>query len=100
MLMPLLNIIKLKLTAALAVALVVAAYSLFKLVLIAKIAFFAKALFILKELLSKHKQQVDWVPHHDEFAHHDQGWDGGHGWGRSGKNSHNLAYSAYRYNKI
>ncbi|XP_028177086.1 uncharacterized protein LOC135083628 [Ostrinia nubilalis] len=98
MLIPLVLIAKAKAIALVVLSLVVIAASIFKLALLAKIAFIVKAISILKALLAKkneHHEEEVWAPPHDDHGHGGHGgWEGG--WSRSKKDAGNLAYSAYR----
>lgn len=78
----------------------VIAASVFKIALLAKIAFVIKVIAIIKALLAKkHAQEESWEPHgwepHVEQVHAEpsHGWEGG--WSRSRNEANNLAYSAY-----
>ncbi|CAH0597872.1 unnamed protein product [Chrysodeixis includens] len=101
MLIPLLLLAKAKAVAIVVAAIVVIAASLFKIALIAKIAFLFKIFGIIKSLLAKKSQEESWEPHgwesHEHHvaapAQHSQGWDGG--WSRTKTEANNLAYSAY-----
>ncbi|KAL0811307.1 hypothetical protein ABMA28_009721 [Loxostege sticticalis] len=98
MLIPLVLLAKAKAIALVVLSLVVIAASIFKLAVLAKIAFIVKAIAILKALLAKKHQHEEeaWVPHVEEHGHggHGGGWEGG--WSRSKNDAGNLAYSAYR----
>ncbi|XP_049880862.1 uncharacterized protein LOC126377207 [Pectinophora gossypiella] len=95
MLVPLLLLAKAKAIALVVFSLLVIAASLFKLAVLAKIAFIAKAIAALKLLLARKHQEEEhgWVPHHEEHHDHGHGWEGG--WSRSRNEANNLAYSAY-----
>ncbi|KAH9644667.1 hypothetical protein HF086_011836 [Spodoptera exigua] len=103
MLIPLMLLAKAKAVAIVVLALVVIAASLFKLALLAKIAFIIKLIAIIKALLAKKhaQEEVSWEPHgwephaehHPVAAEHGHGWEGG--WARTRNEANNLAYSAY-----
>ncbi|CAG9135582.1 hypothetical protein JYU34_019210 [Plutella xylostella] len=89
-LMPILALLKLKLTALIPLFLGIIAFAVFKAYLLGKVAFIAAAIGILKKLL-EHKKSSGWSePAHEE--HH--GWESSGGWGRSVE-AQNLAYSAH-----
>ncbi|XP_026754253.2 uncharacterized protein LOC113514375 [Galleria mellonella] len=95
LLIPLLLLAKAKAVAIITLSLVVMAASLYKLAVMAKIAFIVKAIAILKALLHKkhHEEEHGWVPHVEEHHGH-EGWDGG--WSRSKNDGSSLAYSHYQ----
>ncbi|GBP17580.1 hypothetical protein EVAR_12291_1 [Eumeta japonica] len=95
MLIPLMLLAKAKAVALMTAFLGIIAFSIFKIMVMLKIAFIAKALAILKWLLSKHHhhhEEHGWIPHEEHHDHH--GWDGG--WARSKSDAQNLAYAAHR----
>ncbi|OWR52866.1 uncharacterized protein LOC116774924 [Danaus plexippus] len=93
-LLPILALIKLKLTALIPLFLGIIAFAVFKAYLLGKIAFIAAAFGALKKLLeSKSKSGGGgWA----EPAHEEHGWEsqGGGGWGRS-QDAQNMAYGAH-----
>ncbi|XP_059050472.1 uncharacterized protein LOC131845424 [Achroia grisella] len=95
LLIPLLVLAKIKAAAVVVLSIVVIAASLYKLALMAKIAFIFKAIAILKALLHKkhHEEEHGWVPHVEEHHGH-EGWEGG--WSRSKNDGSSLAYSHYQ----
>ncbi|KAJ8709513.1 hypothetical protein PYW08_009517 [Mythimna loreyi] len=101
-LIPLILLAKAKAVAIVVISLVIIAASLFKLALLAKIAFIIKLIAIIKALLAKkHAQEESWEPHgwephvehHPVAAEHGHGWESG--WSRSRNEANNMAYSAY-----
>ncbi|CAH0401546.1 unnamed protein product [Chilo suppressalis] len=91
-LMPIIQLIKLKLTALIPLFLGIIAFAVFKAYLLGKIAFIAAAFGALKKLLDAKKNSGGWA----EPAHEEHGWEsgGGGGWGRS-QEGQNLAYAAH-----
>ncbi|XP_063541929.1 uncharacterized protein LOC134750640 [Cydia strobilella] len=99
MLLPLLHLLKAKLGALAVLFLGVIAFSIFKLALMAKIAFIAKAIALIKVLLAKkHEEHDGWDhPVHDDHGHGHGGWESP-GWGRSGKiEGADMAYAGYKH---
>ncbi|XP_013185065.1 uncharacterized protein LOC106130709 [Amyelois transitella] len=93
LLIPLLLLAKAKAIALIVLSLLVIAGSIYKIAVMAKIAFIVKAITFLKHLLhKKHEEEHGgWAPV-EEHSH--GGWDGG--WSRSKNDAGNLAYSHYR----
>ncbi|XP_063369290.1 uncharacterized protein LOC134657659 [Cydia amplana] len=74
------------------------AISIWKLAVMAKIAFIAKVIAIIKALLAKkHEEHGGWAPPvHDDHGHGHGGWES-QGWGRSGKiEAADMAYAGYK----
>ncbi|XP_045455528.1 uncharacterized protein LOC123665239 [Melitaea cinxia] len=91
-LLPILALIKLKLSALIPLFLGIIAFAVFKFYILGKIAFIAAAFGALKKLLdSKSKSGGGgW----SEPAHEEHGWESGGGWGRS-QDAQNMAYAAH-----
>ncbi|XP_053619731.1 uncharacterized protein LOC128680534 [Plodia interpunctella] len=96
LLIPLLLLAKAKAVAIIVLSLVVIAASLFKLAVMAKIAFIVKAITVLKALLHKkhHEEDHGWAPVEEHSHGGHGGWEGG--WSRSKNDGSSLAYSHYR----
>ncbi|XP_063629951.1 uncharacterized protein LOC134801341 [Cydia splendana] len=95
-LLPLLALLKAKLFALSVLFLGIIAISIWKIALLAKIAFIAKVLALIKALLAKkHEEHSGWAPPvHDDHGH--GGWES-QGWGRSGKiEGADMAYAGYK----
>ncbi|XP_061723560.1 uncharacterized protein LOC133529768 [Cydia pomonella] len=98
LLMPLMHLLKAKLGALAVLFLGVIAISIWKLALMAKIAFIAKIIAIIKALLAKkHEEHGGWAPPiHEDHGHGHGGWES-QGWGRSGKiEGADMAYAGYK----
>ncbi|CAF4869457.1 unnamed protein product [Pieris macdunnoughi] len=93
-LLPILALIKLKLTALIPLFLGIIAFAVFKAYLLGKVAFIAAAFGALKKLLdSKNSKSSGW----SEPPHEEHGWEsggGGGGWGRS-QDAQNMAYGGH-----
>ncbi|XP_063369254.1 uncharacterized protein LOC134657618 [Cydia amplana] len=97
-LLPLMLLLKAKAIALALFFLGVIAISIWKLAVIAKIAFIAKVIAIIKALLAKkHEEHGGWAPPvHDDHGHGHGGWES-QGWGRSGKiEAADMAYAGYK----